>query len=583
MQQFRKDTLHVFFTRGAEGFLVSVEGDVPNKFHLPDYIRDTIEKDSYALPSMGQIGQALVRSIFNTKEREQKIQKIMDKDNVHLSICISSDELTIHKYPWELINSEGDFLLRSEKFSIYRSSSEDVLYPYAEIGYPLKLLVILSLPLPIYQESPVSILEEWETLYDVLSPYVEQGKLEITVEEQASKNTLCTEHFAEKGRYHFVHFVGHGLRGGHLLLENDANPEAEPELLTVERAIEIFRNKGIVSTFFNACETALSSGKLPDLLYASHRKAGIPIALGYQRSIADKAAVEIAKLYYRYLLEKDDILLLMNKIRRTMDISDPWWLPVIWLPRNQDTPPIKGKPKKLKPTIYQKELIPIGEDFIYRYESIRKIGRALRSTKTRVILLYGLNGTGKSSLASYISIFYKFLFRTVVPFCLTERKVSPAEIIKEIYCQSTKKKIKDNKSIQKLWQTFIKDKAGKDTLIVLDDMDTVLDIQGVPKDKEWEEFLDLLMRTNWGGKCLITSRSKIKLSFWKPGTSLTSLNMLKIQRFNDREGKMFLYRNLGARLSKQALEFCSRYLGFHPFGLRLFLEKLFEYGEENVM
>lgn len=365
---------------------------------------------------------------------------------------------------------------------------------------------------------------------NVFRPLIEKGIVEVSVEERASLPNL-RERLLEG--YHFVHFIGHGMKRGYLL-------------------------------FF------------------LHSQCGIPILTGYHGKISDKKAIEISNLFYNSLLRPGkDLPKSLNSIRLRMDINDPWWRPVFWLPLDPKPLVIKdpAKEAKLAPHFY-KELLPLGEDFIYRYYPMRKIGKCLRSKKIRAILLHGPGGTGKSYLASYTARFYRFLFQYVTPLRCNP-SLSPRDALQKI---SLELNLSLNaKDLSSLWEDLLSQLNGN-LLLILDDLEEVLDMEGRPISQEWEEFLSLLLDREWNGKALLTSRVNLSLPSWKPAYTPQSLEVIEVGSFLPREVEIYLQFHLSSDLlmSEEFRDFLEMEVGSLPLGLNSLISSVKDYGWNMV-
>ena len=557
---------------GGKKFYVTVDNDTPTLFVPPQPATDfyfSQERRFSSLRGLSDMGYGLFRGVFNTPERREKIEKT--GPGKHLSLAIISDELFIHQLPWELLGmpKSGDFifLLRDARYSLYRALLNPPKFPTKAIDYPLRLLVILSLPFSVYEVAPISILEEWESIYQTLKPFIKEGKLIADVEERANKQILRER--IEKGDYQLIHFVGHGQEGGRLVIEGE-DPWASPDILNSDDIADIFRGKGIVSVFFNACETAASFAYLPDFLYVLQKRCGVPISMGYQGPIADEKALRVAKEFYAALLSGEYLAPRLTEIRKLFEINDDvWWRPVYWLePEAKAALEFTGTPKPREEAKLLCEGLPsIGKDFIYRYIPLRQIGDAFREAYIKLIYVHGIGGAGKTLLTSYISQFYKFLFDGIRAF-QCQKDLTPQKVIKDTARLILKRDLKEE-ALDLLWQEFKEALEDKKILIILDNLDELQDIEG-RLDETWDRFLTLILRTDWPGKALITSRVKLHLNIWQPGYKEGALSFIALGQFLENEAKDYIKR----QELKDLWPLINEYTGHHPFGLYLISEAI---------
>ena len=588
----KSELLRISFFKEKDDYYVSLNGDKPTLFRPPtpdteNYFRKDLS--FFSLSSMRHMGYWLFLGVFQD-ERRKYIQKLESENRAGI-IQIRSDDLFIQRLPWEILSSsdkeEEPFLLQTPQFSLVRSLEQRSLRPSRMLKRPLRLLVILSLPVPVYEEAPVSVLEEWDTIYRALEPLIQEGELQVDVEEEANRSTIA-RHLSSGDAYDMIHFVGHGQRGGHLLLENDRHPEAEPQLLDLKEFITLFKGRGLFSVFLNACETATSLKSLPDLLFTSQQNCQIPISCGYQGPVSDRAALNIAGSFYPRLLNSRnpaEMLLAFNEVRRHFPTTDPsWWKMVLWVPENLENLPVpEGKSKSIAVPALVEKPRPVVPDFVYRYRQLREIGRYLRQPGIKAILLHGIGGSGKTQMASYAGSFYSFLFRAVLVETCSQVS-SPRNILESLQKKiSSLSRSKGGTSRKKTGISPEGVLSGEQILIVLEDLESVLDREGHPASPEWEEFLEFLMRGNWPGKALLLSRSLMRLRDWKPGEREGSLTVVDLGGFSPGEMGVYFKKQPGLEdlLTGEFRDVLEHLAGNHPFSLNAAMQTIRKAGWED--
>jgi CHAT domain-containing protein len=163
--------------------------------------------------------------------------------------------------------------------------------------------------------------------------------IRIVVVERATLRELRLR--LREGRFHIVHFMGHGVGfdeesgEGALLLETR---EGEAVLLSATELAEFF--EGLEAprlVVLNACKTAVTSETVDPVqsVAASLVVAGLPAVLAQRAAIQDDAALIVAEELYRRLAQDDPIeaavaearLALRSERRGTAD----WAIPALFV------------------------------------------------------------------------------------------------------------------------------------------------------------------------------------------------------------------------------------------------------------
>lgn len=186
-------------------------------------------------------------------------------------------------------------------------------------------------------------------------------------------------------------------------------------------SVELWRdclaNMGVQAVFVSGCQT----GKTPDTaalggIAQGLAGAGVPLALGWAASVADDLATGFAARLYRAIAAGTPIDLAVTRGRQGIrqesgERGDPaWTLPVLYSggaqelvfdpdPRRREYPP--------RPAVRQESLAGINqghtEHFVGRRREQQRLLPALRQGSRRVVMLTGIGGAGKSTLATRLA------------------------------------------------------------------------------------------------------------------------------------------------------------------------------------
>lgn len=214
----------------------------------------------------------------------------------------------LHQLPWELLRdpATGSFLALSRKTTILRQLAlDDTAVPEGpEPARTLRILAVLSCPSGL---APLDLARERRTIEEAVD-----GRTEIRLRVLESPTFAELTEVLRGEPFHVLHFMGHGVvdRGprpgdperAHLVLDG---PDGGAVRLPAERLAQVVRDvDSLRLVFLNACET----GRTPDgadrpFAALSHAllRSGVPAVLAMRLPIPDRAAVELARVFYREL------------------------------------------------------------------------------------------------------------------------------------------------------------------------------------------------------------------------------------------------------------------------------------------
>ncbi len=303
----------------------------------------------------------------------------------------------------------------------------DPQYDLPPVPRPLKMLAFISLPLDLADNQRLQIEREQEILLEAINTPAGQGRLYIDCEDEARLDIL--ENSLEAG-YNILHFTGHGLsprNGGGLLLEDAQGKRSPASVADVIRALQ--KGKSTLRlAVISGCLTArtLHTGGFLDLARALARER-IPAVIAMQFSISDIAGLQLAESLYPRLAAGQSIEAAMSAARRALLHSESPFLqadalaPVLLCASShclKTTDDPDAQPD-LMPRIdksFHVVLPQLSYGFYGRRREYRQIRDGLVFKNHRAVIVWGIGGIGKTSLASHTATRLRARYRGVYAF-----------------------------------------------------------------------------------------------------------------------------------------------------------------------
>ncbi len=537
-----------------------------HRYKIPEMLLKRFEKEELSTKELQFLGYQIFLSLFPTKEMQELLTPSKGEE---ILIVIKSDSPEVHNIPFELICTdhsqmpETSFLLKNEKVSLIRASST-VKETRPPLKRPLKILFILSQPLRIMERAPIDPLREVKRVKEALREYVEKGWVELKIEVKASLQHLRNR---LKEGYDIVHFSGHGESGGFIYLERDGSPE-EPLKAGVKEIASLFKESPLpYLIYIDACETSKSLPLLPSLTYELHKELRGVTVIGNMLRISDRGATESVEKFYSQLFNGYPHKLI-SAIRTIPGFSE-WYKTVCFT-----TPQCRlfEKPQEERKKEEVKEFPRIAKSkkhFVYRYDLVRKTADAVKEDNH--LLLHGIAGMGKSTLARYLCEFFESEFESIVFIDLEEEEIETPKELVDYLCYLFKVESEEDqlKSLQKLKEKL---KGGR-LLLVLDNAEYSLQEKEEGKrlgkvKKEWKRLLESLLKDE---KMFVIFTSRLKL-FLSKRESLT--NTITISEFKEPDLlllKQWLSKDKKNFLTKEE-EKLKEELGLYPYAISFLLE-----------
>ncbi|WP_171474544.1 CHAT domain-containing protein [Frigoriglobus tundricola] len=358
--------------------------------------------------------RALGRALYDVFFRPVESHLPSPADPGPHTLLIRSVDPKAFNLPWELVELPGRNLPIGcdSAWVVLRvpRASAGISVPPPDPG-PLRLLFLAAapdgdVPLDFEREEEV-MLRATERLDKsvVVMPFAETGG----IDELAR---LVAEH-----RPHVVHLSGHGIvneKGvGYFAFENEhGRPDARPADQIAER---VFRGAAVRCVVLNACQTGLAAATgLADHLVST----GVPVVLGWGASVGDDISTRFMSSFYRFLATGNTVPLAVAKARHAIwesgrrdHAGHTLWDLTFALPRlfaidpdcalvDRSAPPRPYTGPKTEPVLLGDDIKGLREGFVGRRKDQQQLIPPLRDGTFSVLVLTGIGGMGKSTLAT---------------------------------------------------------------------------------------------------------------------------------------------------------------------------------------
>jgi tetratricopeptide (TPR) repeat protein len=369
----------------------------------------------------------------------QAISEKLPKGNQRI-IVISSEITEILNLPWELMClAGGKFIGLDAKFTIRRLPASDGMLADADETLPPKPLRVLFMACAPRDEVQLDFEREEEALLRVMAKagvafeYCDYG----TFDELRDR--------INEFEPYIVHLTGHGIVKddglGYFAFEDE---KGKTDLRSSEEMREqLFSGSRVKLAFISGCQTA----KAPPIEALGGICQGIvseeiPLAIGWAASIADNIATQFATSFYDTVAKGQTIDRALTQARQAIlqtceEMGYPGWtLPLLYSSSLQAKVFDKTSKEVLpeRPNVKQ-EALPgmLGgytEHFVGRRREIQRLLPALRDGAIQSLILTGLGGAGKSTLATKIARKLEALgFRLIIVSSSKESPLSASRLL----------------------------------------------------------------------------------------------------------------------------------------------------------
>ncbi|HVM63022.1 MAG TPA: tetratricopeptide repeat protein [Verrucomicrobiae bacterium] len=318
-------------------------------------------------------------------------------------------------FPWELLpGRNGGFLVADGRVAIRRRTRPEALAVASElVAPPLRLLFCACAPIDLpkldYEKEEEAILRIADRL---------GGKVHLDIGEAGTFEEL--KDLVSELRPHIVHLSGHGAldKGvGFFAFESERGGNDSREGREV--AERVFADRGVRMVFVSGCESAQAgvAGFCQSLTVDGH----VPLALGWGASIADDRAIDFAATLYHEVAAGRPVDRAIAAARRDLfehgrvrfgsaELLDASFaLPQLYAADDSDQLVDEGRPMErlARPGVHYEllgdNIRGLREGFVGRRRVLQRTRPLLRAGEKTVVLLTGIGGAGKSTLATRLA------------------------------------------------------------------------------------------------------------------------------------------------------------------------------------
>src|ERR1043166_2949014 len=329
-------------------------------------------------------------------------------------LAVASGVADVLNLPWELLRpAGGEFVGLDAKFNVRRLPWHDrrpAAYAGALRPRPLRVLFMACAP---KDQHPLDYEREEEALLKVIA---KAGPNVVFYSGDMGTFDELRERL-DSFDPHVVHLTGHGIVRddglGYFCFEDE---KGQTDLRSSEELRGLLAGTGVQCAFVSGCQT----GKAPPIAALGGICQGlvseeVPLAIGWAASIADDIATEFASTLYTTLAAGQSINRALAQARRAIfkkceERGYPGWtLPVLYGATTQALLFDQQRPPAPPPTSSAPQLPLPGmkegyaEHFVGRRRELQRLLPALREGALQVVLLTGMGGAGKSTLATRIA------------------------------------------------------------------------------------------------------------------------------------------------------------------------------------
>lgn len=380
----------------------------------------------------------------------------------------------------EKINNGEEFL--ALKCPIVRGlPTEYRLAAIPELG-AFHLIAIPSQPLD-HNLPLLAIEEEWIRLKETIEDVPYTILLERTRPPTLDRVRQMVTHPQQK--HHILHFMGHGgqddQHGAVLYLEKE---HGELAMVAAEQFLQKVQGTTFLITL-NACVSATPGPNSFSNLAASLVRRKTPYALGMRVSILDEEARLFSRTFYSDLIRGSSVEEALFQTRLTLKAASSRLgvigVPVLYTSLAQPAPGFQcyeGTPtiKEYQPPIDLSALSPIQGAFQGRIDELLALGKVLTGDRRpHLLTIHGSGGQGKTALARVAAERYAFAWPGGVWAISLENLPTRADFVSRL-AQFLGINTQETVDLQAIEQQVLSRLAKRRTLIILDNMETVLEV-----------------------------------------------------------------------------------------------------------
>ncbi|WP_395745578.1 CHAT domain-containing protein [Prosthecobacter sp.] len=361
--------------------------------------------------SLSELGHQLRDTLLGPLWQHME-QEISSTDG---TLRISSATPALLNLPWELLPSPSSgFLVADGRWAIRRTMSQALAAPrLGQVALPLRILFAACAPI---DQTGLDYEREEEAMLRLATKL--GSRVHLSIAEAATFDEL--KNLISELKPHVVHLSGHGIVKdgiGYFTFEDERGRSDLRDARSM--AEQLFAGRGVRVVFVSGCQSAqaASAGVCQTLTAAGH----VPVALGWGASVADGLATDFASVFYHELAAGRPVDASVATARRDLfgsahfTVGDEVYfdatftLPQVFAADATDDFIDQSKPlERLQQPGIKYELLGDGvvglrEGFVGRRRLLQRLRPGLRDAEFHVVLLTGIGGAGKSTLATRLA------------------------------------------------------------------------------------------------------------------------------------------------------------------------------------
>jgi tetratricopeptide (TPR) repeat protein len=360
---------------------------------------------------LSDLGHLLKNTLLGTLWDHMQ-QDISSSDG---TLLISSSAPALLNLPWELLPSPTSaFLVADGRWAIRRTTRETLAAPnLGQVALPLRILFAACAPI---DQTGLDYEREEEAMLRLAAKL--GNKIHLSIAEAATFDEL--RNLISEVQPHVVHLSGHGIVQdgiGYFTFEDERGNSDPRDARSM--AEQLFANRGVRLVFVSGCQSAraASAGVCQALTTAGH----VPVALGWGASVADGLATDFAREFYHELAAGRPVDAALATARRellanahvtvndTVYFDASFALAQLFAADATDALIDQSKPLAKVPhagihyELLGDGIVGLREGFVGRRRLLQRLRPGLRDADFHILLLTGMGGAGKSTLATRLA------------------------------------------------------------------------------------------------------------------------------------------------------------------------------------
>jgi tetratricopeptide (TPR) repeat protein len=367
-------------------------------------------------------GEACFSLLFDKQTQDRIIASVSSQsENAECRLIISSNDPAVLSWPWEaLYNSEIGFFAKHFHLERQVPKANEISKDYGELpNNAINILYIISRP-----QGATDI--DFQTLARPLVSFIENCEYSVHLDllRPPTFEKLCEVLEEKPNHYHLIHFDGHGTmptqsdeaRFGSLVFECVNDGEVGSKAVSAKKLGELMVKVNIPYVILNACNSATldeNSGEPFSAVATGLLNAGCRGAVAMNFNLWENGAKAFVSGFYGNFFESGNIAEAVLAGRQRMNQQNiqttiagivefnDWIVPALYHSvRDSYTLPTRTNADKGTSLNIPNEARELdSKNFIGRDSAILQLERAMQYNSQSAILIHGLAGEGKTTLA----------------------------------------------------------------------------------------------------------------------------------------------------------------------------------------